>query len=171
MDNENNYNHENQDPASNDYGGSYHYDFDLNQEKQDSMPPQPDGFSSAALVLGILSLVLCCCCYVSIPLGALGILFAILSKRGSLMSGRSRAGLGLSIAGLCLTLLMTVSMVLTVLRDNTFWDTLEDTMKYYQGKDYDSDDLEDFFHEYEERFRPDDGWEPYVPEKLFDDTI
>lgn len=171
MDNENNYNHENQDPASNDYGGSYHYDFDLNQEKQDSTPPQPDGFSSAALVLGILSLVLCCCCYVSIPLGALGILFAILSKRGGLMSGRSRAGLGLSIAGLCLTLLMTVSMVLTVLRDDTFWQTLEDTQKYYQGEDYDSDDLEDFFREYEEYFQPHGGQEPDAPEGLFDDAV
>jgi len=171
MDNENNYNHENQDPASNDYGGSYHYDFDLDQEKPEGMIPQPDGFSSAALVLGILSLVLCCCCYASIPLGALGILFAILSKRDSLMPGRSRAGLGLSIAGLCLTLLMTVSMFLSVFRDASFWQNLEDTMKYYQGEDYDSDDLEDFFREYEKRFRPDSGQELDIPEGFGDGSI
>lgn len=177
MDNEHNYNFDNQDTSSNDYGGNYHYDynFDLNQEKNDDSCPQPNGFASAALVLGILSLVLCCCCYISIPLGALGILFAILSRQDSQMPGRSRAGLGLSIAGLCLTFLMGVSMILTFVRDDDFWirfeDSLRDSMEYYQGEAYDSDELDDFFREYEEYFRPDNRQEPKAPERFSDDVI
>lgn len=174
MDNENNYNYDNQDPSSNDYGGNYHYDynFDLNQEKIPPSYPQPNGFASAALVLGILSLVLSCCFYVSVPLGALGILFAVLSKRDSQMSGRGKAGLGLSIVGLCLALLMGVSLFFTMVRDDSFWirfeDQLKDSMEYYQDEDY--DDLERFFREYEEYFHPGNGQGIDTPD-FSDDTI
>lgn len=171
MDNENNYNYDNQDPSSGDYGGHYHYDFDLNQQKNGAPSPEPNGFASAALVLGILSLALCCCCYLSIPLGALGILFAVLSKRDSQMAGRAKAGLGLSIAGLCLTLLMGLSMLLMFVNDADFRNTFDDYMEYYQGGDYDSDDLDDFLREYEEYFRDGERQRPEIPDDFLHDVI
>ena len=167
MDNENNYNYDNHDTSSNDYGGSYHYDFELNQQKNDTPYQPPNGFASAALVLGILSLVLCCCCYVSIPLGALSILFAILSKRERQMSGRGRAGLCLAIVGLCLTVLFTLSIVITFVKDGEFQKVMDGYLEYYMGNDYDSDDLEDFLPGYREDSYPDRE----APDRFLDDIL
>lgn len=61
------------------------------------------GFSIASLTLGIASIVTCCFGVLSIPLGALSILFAILSRRkNSGMPGMSIAGICTSIFGMLL---------------------------------------------------------------------
>ena len=58
-------------------------------------------FSTASLVMGIISLVLLCTGVLSIPTGALGILFSSLSKKpGENRSSQSKCGLILSIIGL-----------------------------------------------------------------------
>ena len=59
------------------------------------------GFAVAALVMGILSLLLACCSGIGgIMAGALGIIFAILSRKGQPMEMQAKVGLGTSIAGL-----------------------------------------------------------------------
>lgn len=141
------------DPASYDYGGSYQYD-------QSAVPPPPgddapSGFASASLVLGILSLVLGCCFYVSIPLGGLGILFAILSKKSADMEGRAKAGLGLSIAGLVLSILLTIVAVFSfVVYSTRTGMSMEEYMDQYfreiygeEAPDVDSDLLEDYLRD------------------------
>ncbi len=142
------------DPASYDYGGPYQYD-------PSAVPPPPSednapsGFASASLVLGILSLVLGCCLYVSIPLGGLGILFAILSKKTADMEGRAKAGLGLSIAGLVLSILLTIVAVFSFVAysTRTGMDIDEYMDQYFQGiygedaPDIDSDLLEDYLRD------------------------
>lgn len=61
------------------------------------------GFAIASLILGIASIVTCCLGVFSIPLGALSILFAILSRRKSTgMPGMSIAGICTSIFGMLL---------------------------------------------------------------------
>ena len=56
------------------------------------------GFATASLVLGILSLVTCCCIYSALPFGALAIIFALLSRGGEMtMDSRGMTGLGLGI--------------------------------------------------------------------------
>lgn len=61
------------------------------------------GFSIASLILGITSIVTCCFGILSIPLGALSILFAVLSrKKGTGMPGMSIAGICTSICGIIL---------------------------------------------------------------------
>jgi hypothetical protein len=61
------------------------------------------GFEIASLILGIASIVTCCFGIFSIPLGALSILFAILSRRKREgMSGMSIAGIVTSIIGIIL---------------------------------------------------------------------
>ena len=61
-----------------------------------------NGLATASLVMGILAVVMTCCCYGGLIFGGLGVLFALLSKGNGPMSGRARAGLGLSLGGLIL---------------------------------------------------------------------
>lgn len=61
--------------------------------------PYDQAFSIASLVLGLLSTTMGCC-GLSIPLGALGILFAILCyRKGKRLNSNARFGLCLSIVG------------------------------------------------------------------------
>jgi hypothetical protein len=61
------------------------------------------GFEIASLILGIASIVTCCFGIFSIPLGALSILFALLSRgKDKHMSGLGIAGICTSVAGIIL---------------------------------------------------------------------
>ncbi|MBP3754994.1 MAG: hypothetical protein J6I66_09065 [Lachnospiraceae bacterium] len=69
-----------------------------------------NAFDTASLVMGIISLVLLCTGVLSIPSGALGILFNILGKKpGAQRSGTSKAGLALSVVGMAMGVI-TVSV-------------------------------------------------------------
>ena len=73
--------------------------------------PKYRGLSIASMVCGICSLVLCCTGLLSIPAGALGILFALLTrKRGQRMNNMCVAGIWLSCVGLALGIFITVSI-------------------------------------------------------------
>mgnify|MGYP001080550752 FL=1 len=66
---------------------------------QPTHPPYDQGFSIASMVCGFLSVTLGCC-YLSLPLGAMGILFAILCRRRNRpLNGNCRIGLMLGIFG------------------------------------------------------------------------
>lgn len=122
-------NYDDNDTSTNDYRGTYHYDPVLEEQK----PEPPNSFATTSLVLGILSLVLCCCCYASIPLGGLGILFAILSKTGKAMQGRAKTGLTLSIIDLCLTLFLTIAMVASTIADGEFQRQYQYYQEYFEN--------------------------------------
>ena len=135
MDYENNNQPDEPNTSANDYGGPYQYDaFHLDDQKGAPPSPAPSGFASAALVMGVLSLVLCCCCYISIPLGGLGILFAILSKTSSQpMHGRAKSGLILSVIGLALTVLLTIAALASYTLSGDLQRQFHDYMEYYTG--------------------------------------
>lgn len=79
---------------------------DLNTEP---MKNQINPFSVASFVCGMLSITLCCTGVLSIPVGALGILFAILTKRhDELLPPMSKTGIILCITGILLGIFMTV---------------------------------------------------------------
>lgn len=62
-----------------------------------------NGFAIASLILGIASIVTCCFGLFSIPLGALSILFAVLSRKNRTgMPGMSIAGIVTSVFGMLL---------------------------------------------------------------------
>ncbi len=107
------------------------------------------GMETASVVLGILGLLSCVILYFSLPLGALGILFALLS-RGSRphMTTRAKVGLGLSAAGLVLTLSLTATALYQyrdLFSSDQFQEQLKDYLEYYyqEQEPQDADDLLD----------------------------
>ena len=116
--------------------------------------PQPtghaQGYATAALVLGIASLVLTCCCwcfalfYAGGPCAVLAIVFACLSKRdnGGKLQGKALAGLILGIIGIIFFL---ICLVLYISLNSVFSDPealrayLERLEQYYKDRGIDMD--------------------------------
>lgn len=72
-----------------------------------------NSFSIASMVMGIGSIVLCCTGFLSLPMGALGVLFAILSRRkAKSMPGMSIAGICTSICGMILGLIAAAYIII-----------------------------------------------------------
>lgn len=67
-----------------------------------------NGMALASLVMGIMSLVCCCCSWLGTPCGALGIIFALLSKGDEPMSSQAKTGLILSIIGIALGVILLI---------------------------------------------------------------
>ncbi|MDC7290794.1 DUF4190 domain-containing protein [Blautia schinkii] len=87
--------------------GNYEY----NGYQRPPKTPQPvSGMSIAALILGVLSIVCSCCGAGGIIFGALGIIIAVMSKGHESMQTPSKIGLGLSIAGLVLGIILTIML-------------------------------------------------------------
>lgn len=80
-------------------------------------PPRPEnnGFATASVVLGILSLVGCCCGYAGVIAGGLGVMFALLSRGEEPMGSRARVGLILSVAGMVLGVIVIIGVLLMVI--------------------------------------------------------
>lgn len=87
------------------------------------------GMAIASLVMGILSLLTCCCIYSALPFGALGIIFALLSRGGEQkLDTKGIVGLVLGIAGLlCAILVFVLMFVYTI----NFYGGLDGFMQYY----------------------------------------
>ncbi|KLU70240.1 MAG: hypothetical protein RHS_3955 [Robinsoniella sp. RHS] len=117
------------------------------------------------MILGIISLVTSCCLYISIPVGAIGIILALLSKGSSTrMDSRSKTGLGISIAGIGISVFMIIAVLVsnTYMGNTTFEKMYQDYLDYYgydsssdgssggssQQPDQNSQDLEDYFNKY-----------------------
>ena len=76
--------------------------------------PYGQAFAIASLVLGLLSVTIGCCGF-SLPLGALGILFALLgSRKGRKMESTARTGLILSVIGLIMGIFLTIISFLLI---------------------------------------------------------
>jgi hypothetical protein len=94
----------------------------MNQNSPSYNSYNPDkgrhSFETASLVSGILSLLLLCTGVLSIPAGAMGILFSRLSRKGkNPMSGMSTLGLVFSIIGLIAGTLVSAYAIYMVLTD------------------------------------------------------
>lgn len=124
--------------------------------------PSGNGMVAASLVMGILSLLLTCC-GLSYVFGALGIIFALLSRKNGPMDPQAKIGIGLSIAG---SVLGIVIIVVALLQDPSyymdalkeyqqFYNEYENDDDYYDGyDDYDDygnyDDYDDFFNQFKD---------------------
>ncbi|MBT9776311.1 hypothetical protein GPL15_07330 [Clostridium sp. MCC353] len=72
------------------------------------MQPQKNNMATASLVMGILSIILSCCCFIGIMFASLGLLFACLSRVNETFEGYAKAGLVTSIIGLVLSAILIV---------------------------------------------------------------
>ncbi|MCH1981028.1 DUF4190 domain-containing protein [Ruminococcus sp. OA3] len=127
------------------------------QNRQEAPPPASSSpLSTASLVLGICSLVLICCGG-SFILGALGIIFAILSRGRTPMNGTAKAGLALSIIGIVLSITVYTFYIVSFVSSGEFDNVLRGYEYYYHNgeddyyDDYDGDDyLDDLLRRYQD---------------------
>lgn len=62
--------------------------------------------------MGILSLVMCCCSWIGLVLGILGIIFAIMSRGDGEMCGQAKTGLILSIVGVAVNVILILIVIM-----------------------------------------------------------
>lgn len=117
------------------------------QSPQNPYAPIPqvpsNGMSLAAMILGICSIVFICCG--GFAIGAVGIALALLSRGGGPMSTQAKVGLGLSIGGFVVSLLLTISMFFSQEFQNAFSEAMENPYgiyneDFYTDFDYNFDD-------------------------------
>lgn len=102
--------------------------------------PYDQGFSIASLVLGLLSITLGCC-RISLPLGALGILFAMLCYcKGKPMNSNARLGLYLSVTGCIYGIVMIVYILFVqlpaMLQDPAYISQMNQLYQMLFGMDF-----------------------------------
>lgn len=86
----------------------------------DYYQPKSNTFARLSLILGIASLALLCTGILPIPLGALGILFAVLSRKdkleGTALGGCITSAIGLA-AGICVTVFTYFMLIFGAVND------------------------------------------------------
>lgn len=111
------------------------------EERKEKEEPAKDrkGFSIAALVLGIVAIVLCCIWYISIPCGILAVIFGILgiksSKKGMSIAGLITGAIGLVISIIIFFTLVVIGMVVGITEGI---DSTDYNDRYYYHR-YDTD--------------------------------
>ena len=117
---------------------------------QQSSQARNNSMSTAALVLGICSIVFICCGGSTIT-GALGIILALLSRGGGIMDGRAKSGMILSIIGLSLFIVIWggyfIWFTATGLFDKAWkeYNSVPGSDNYEYNLPYDEDDYNDFW--------------------------
>lgn len=110
--------------------------------------PYGQGFMVASGICGLLSITTCCAGILSLPLGALGILFAVLaSRRGRKMSSTCVMGIVLSCIGIFSSVSMIVysfSMLPTLMENEMFRSQFDAVSQQMYGMDF-SQFLEEFY--------------------------
>ena len=156
---------ENQETNQNDSYGyqqnhqQYHYQnqgYNQNDYGTNGSAPQyykqVSGFAVASLVMGILSLLLACCSGIGgIAAGALGIIFAILSRKGQPMESQAKIGMGTSIAGLVLGVVIIIAtfMLISTGQVNVQKELQNELGRYgYEFRFDDYDDYDDYDNHY-----------------------
>lgn len=119
-------------PCNNNSGNNWNTDNQPGGYYPNNPPRRSAGgpMVTAALVMGILSVVLMCC-GLSYVFGALGIIFALLSRKDGPMDSQAKIGLGLSIAG---SVIGTIIVIFAFASNLPYYTEL---LKEYQNFYYD----------------------------------
>lgn len=102
--------------------------------------PYGQGFIIASVICGALSVTACCTGILSLPLGALGILFALLTyRRGKKVNGTALTGIVLSIMGIITGVSMLIYSFYTLpdmMRDPMFRNQVDAITEQMYGMDF-----------------------------------
>ncbi len=127
---------------------NFHQNPDTNQPNYEKMDSTPSGMATAALVIGILSIVTLCCSPLSVILGALGIIFSLLSRKGKArLQGNAMSGLVISVIGIILGILVTIGYIFYTIRmmgSEDFRQYLNEYEDIY-GEDYYKYNYDNFY--------------------------
>lgn len=122
-------------------------DYYTNTDNNNTVTPEErsiNSFAIASLVCGILSILMCCGGILSLPFGALSILFAVLSRRrGRRMPGMSIAGIWIGCVGILMGVLMTVYSFFMIFHNPDFLDQVNTTYEMIYGESF-----EEFLQDY-----------------------
>lgn len=72
---------------------------------------ESNSLATASMILGIVSLVTSCCCFLGVILGSLAVLLACLSRTEMHFSGHARAGLIMGILSILLSIVVLLALV------------------------------------------------------------
>lgn len=107
---------------------------------QPTHKPYGQGFTMASVACGILSITTCCTGILPLPLGALGILFAVLVyRKGKKMNSACVMGITTSCLGIAVGVMMTVysfAMLPFFLKDEAFRSQLDTLTQQMSGMDF-----------------------------------
>ena len=115
-------------PPNYNYGSNY---------QQRYTPKGSNGMALASLILGILSIVMCCCGGFGVILGAVGIVLAILSRGREPMETNAKAGLCLSIGGIVLGIVVLILAFVTVSSNGMYQRSMRSYEDYSHYFDHD----------------------------------
>lgn len=82
------------------------------------MEQKTNNMATTSLVMGIMSIVLSCCCCIGGVFGGLAVLFACLSKTDGPFDGKAMAGLITGIIGILLGIVGIIGWIALVLYQN-----------------------------------------------------
>lgn len=104
--------------------------------------PNGQGFTMASVTCGILSITTCCTGFLPLPLGALGILFAMLVyRKGKRMNSSCMMGIITSCIGMAVGLMMTIysfAMLPAFLKNEEFRSQFDTLTQQMYGMDFDT---------------------------------
>jgi len=110
--------------------------------------PYGQSFSTASMVCGIMSITTCCTVLFTLPLGALGILFALLaSRKGKRMNSSCLFGTVCSCIGLVsagVMLLYSFAMFPSMMQDEAFRSQFDTVTEQLYGMDF-TEFMEEFY--------------------------
>ncbi len=102
--------------------------------------PYGQGFMIASGICGIMSLTACCMGILSLPLGALGILFAALTyRKGRKMNSTCLIGVVSSCLGIVSAVVLMINsfaMLPTLMKDDAFRSQLDAVIQQMYGMDF-----------------------------------
>lgn len=102
--------------------------------------PYGQGFIIASMICGILSVTACCTGILSLPLGALGIIFALLTyRKGKRMNGSALTGIMLSTMGIVTGISMLIYSFVTLprmMQDPFFRSQVDSITEQMYGMDF-----------------------------------
>lgn len=109
------------------------------QSIQNKVDNRPNIFMTLSICLGVFALMSSAIFFIAIPAGALGILFAILSKGGNLkLQLPSKIGFGTSLAAILFSITITGAATFIVMNDPASHAQLNDMCKQAYGVTFDA---------------------------------